>query len=91
MKALIVYEMCEQIIIYEAELTDAEELRLELLHNRFGGTAGMKPEDDEFLGNIEKSIGNIRRIFDSNSSDPELAGPILTTTATRIYITGFET
>jgi hypothetical protein len=89
MKAMIIYDSGDGIIIYEAILTEAEAIRMESLQNRYGGTVGMSAEEDLFLSDLEESIGDIKKVFDTSSNDPELTAPVLAYAGAKVFVTGF--
>lgn len=86
MKAMIIYNTGDGIIIYQAVLTTTEATRMESLHNRYGGTVRMSEEDDTFLSDIEESIGDITKVFDANGED---LAPITAYAGARVFVTGF--
>jgi hypothetical protein len=89
MKAMIIYDTGDGIIIYHAVLTGAEAQRMELLHNRYGGMVDMSEEDDKFLSDIENSIGDITKVFDASAEDPAMMAPTTVYAGARVFVTGF--
>lgn len=89
MLAYIIYDTGDGIIIYEANLTDEESLRMESLHGRYGGSVDVNEEDDKFLSDIENSISTIKKVFDETSEDDAARIPITTVGGAKVYLTGF--
>jgi hypothetical protein len=89
MKAMIIYDTGDGIVIYQAVLTAEEAVRMTALHNRYGGTVEMSEEDDKFLSDLENSIGDITKVFDASSEDANLMGPITAYAGAKVFVTGF--
>jgi hypothetical protein len=68
---MIVFDTGDGIIIYKAILTAAEAAKMESLHNRYGGMAGMSAEEDGSSPTSRNRLATSPR----SSTQPTLSWP----------------